>query len=116
MIRFIIILIEGFLIKDKNIIIKYMKKITILSIILITAISTSVFSLSQFVLARTNLENPSNSNHFTTTAYNFIPSNNNLKVSHNSFLQPISASGFTTELTSSFSNIISTQIYTGLNR
>ncbi len=94
-----------------------MKKITVLSIILISAIITTAFSLSQFVLAKTNIENPSNSNHFSTITYNFIPSNNNhLKVSYNSFLQPISVSGFTTELTSSFSNIISTQIYTGLNR
>ncbi len=99
-----------------------MQKITLLSILLISVIITTAFSLSQFVLAKTNIKNPSNLNHFSTIVYNSISNNNNnnnnnnLKVSYNSFLQPISVSGFTTELTSSFSNIISTQIYTGLNR
>ena len=95
-----------------------MQKITLLSILLISVIITTAFSLSQFVFAKIPIKNLSNLNHFSTIAYNSISGNfnNNLKVSYNSFLHPISVSGFTTELTSSFSNIISTQIYTGLNR
>ena len=93
-----------------------MQKITLLSILLISIIITTAISLSQFVFAKFTMKNLSNLNHFSTMAFNSISGNNNLKVSYNSFLQPISVSGFTTELTSSFSNIISTQIYTGLNR
>ncbi len=93
-----------------------MGKLTfIISLSLISLIIVvSIFSSSPIVLAKTKIEKTSMSNQFSS--YNHDPVGRHLTTYHDSpILLPLSSAGIATDLSSSFSNIINTQIFTGLN-
>lgn len=94
-----------------------MEKLTfIISLSLISLIIVvSIFSSSPIVLAKTKVEKTSMLNQFSS--HNHDPAaSRHLTTYHDSpILLPLSSSGISTDLSSSFSNIINTQIFTGLN-
>lgn len=117
MIEFIIIIIEGFLINDKKLLIKYMKKLTFTCMFLIYIIvAFSVFTTTSIVLAKDKIKKTSLTNYLPLNSYNPIDDHSNTRHG-SSIILPLSTSGLTAaDLTSSFSNIINMQIFTGLNK
>lgn len=99
-----------------------MEKLTfIISLLLISlTIISSNFISSQLVLAKNNVEKSGMLNHFSPINYDSVnggSGNGHPKTYSDSLiLLPFSAPRTTTDLTSSFANIIDTQIYTGLNK
>jgi hypothetical protein len=98
-----------------------MEKLTFfISLLLISlTIVTSTFTSSQIVLARNSIEKSNGLNHFSPNNYNPLNGDDHPKSFHDGLiLLPFSAPKTTADLTltSSFDNIINTQIYTGLNK
>lgn len=93
-----------------------MEKLTFfISLSLISLIiAVSIFGSSPIVLSKTKVEKTSMLNQFSS--HNHDPVGHHLTTYHDSpILLPLSSSGIATDLSSSFSNIINTQIFTGLN-
>ena len=79
----------------------------LLMIVVGTIISTPI------VLAKNKIEKSTMLNQFSSTNHNAV---DHLDTYHDSpILLPLSSSGISADLSSSFSNIINTQIFTGLN-
>ncbi|MBA3749500.1 MAG: hypothetical protein H0X03_01120 [Nitrosopumilus sp.] len=108
--------IVGFLINDINPALKYMRKLTIfIPVCLISMILVIVdgnVSSSQIVLANDEFEKLDISNQFSLHSYD--SANHFDTYQDSSVLLPLS-SEINSDLFSSFSNIISTQISSGLN-
>lgn len=93
-----------------------MEKLTLfISLSLISLIiAVGIFGSSPIVLAKTKVEKTSMLNQFSS--HNHDPVGHHLTTYHDSpILLPLSSSGIAADLSSSFSNIINTQIFTGLN-
>jgi hypothetical protein len=96
-----------------------MEKLTFfISLLLISlTIISSTFTSIQIVLARNNIEKSNMPSHFSPNNYNSVDGGGHPKIFHDALiLLPFSAPKTTADLTSSFDNIINTQIYTGLNK
>ena len=93
-----------------------MKKLSFTCMFLISLIiALSIFSPASFVLAKDKIKKASPSNYLPLDSYNPIADHSNTRQDP-SIILPFSSSGLTTDLTSSFSNIINMQIFTGLNK
>lgn len=73
------------------------------------------FISSPIVLAKNKIEKSTMLNQFSLHGYDPVNSDHPKSYQDSSILLPLTSSGITTDLTSSFSNIINTQIFTGLN-
>jgi hypothetical protein len=93
-----------------------MKKLTFTCMFLVSLIiALSIFSPASFVLAKDKIKKISSANYLPLDSYD--PIDDLSKTGHgSSIILPFSSSGLTTDLTSSFSNIINMQIFTGLNK
>ena len=93
-----------------------MKKLTFTCMFLISIIvALSIFSPTSIVLAKDKIKKTSSANYIPIGSYN--PIDDHLNTRHDSpMILPFSSSGLTADLTSSFSNIINLQIFTGLNK
>jgi hypothetical protein len=94
-----------------------MKKLTFTCIFLISVIvALSIFAPASIVLAKDNIKKTSTANYLPLSSYD--PIDDHLSNTHRdaSIVLPFSSSGLTADLTSSFSNIINMQIFTGLNK
>jgi hypothetical protein len=111
-------IIEGFLINDIIPLIKYMEKlrffIPVFIISLIVVVSVDSYVSSQIVFAKDKITKPSMLNQSSFSIYD--GTNRSQEYPDSSILLPLSSKITATDLTSSFSNIIDTQIYTGLDR
>ncbi len=73
------------------------------------------FIFSPLVLAKNKIEKSSMLNQFSIPNHDSVTNDHPKSYQDSSILLPLTSSGITTDLTSSFSNIINTQIFTGLN-
>ena len=109
-------IIEGFLINDRKLLVKYMKKLTFTCMFLVSLIiALSISSPSSFVLAKDKIKKTSSANYLPLDSYNPIDDHSNTR-HDSSIILPFSSSRLTADLTSSFTNIINMQIFTGLNK
>jgi hypothetical protein len=95
-----------------------MEKLTFfISLFLISSIIVmGTFISSPLVLAKNKIEKSPLLNQFSIHNHDPINSDHPKFYQDSSILLPLTSSGITTDLTSSFSNIINTQIFTGLNK
>ena len=111
-------IIEGFLINDIITWIKYMEKLRffisvfIISLIVVVSVDSSVSY--QIVFSKDKVTKSGMLNQSSLSSYD--GTNRSQDYPDSSILLPLSSKMTTTDLTSSFSNIIDTQIYTGLDK
>jgi hypothetical protein len=94
-----------------------MEKLTFfISLFLISLILImGTFISSPLVLAKSKIEKSPSLNQFSIPNHDPVNFGHPKSYQDSSILLPLTSSGITTDLTSSFSNIINTQIFTGLN-
>jgi hypothetical protein len=94
-----------------------MEKLTFfISLFLISLILImGTFISSPLVLAKNNIEKSSVLTQFSIPKHDPVIIDHPKSYQDSSILLPFTSSGITADLTSSFSNIINTQIFTGLN-
>ena len=93
-----------------------MKKLTFTCMFLISiVVALSIFSPTSIVLAKDEIKKTSSVNYIPLDSYDPIGDHSNTR-HDSSMILPFSSSGLTADLTSSFSNIINLQIFTGLNK
>ncbi len=94
-----------------------MKKLTFTCIFLISIIvALGIFTPASIVLAKDKIKKTSLAGYLPLDSYNPIDDHSNSQ-HDSSIILPFSSSGITAaDLTSSFSNIINMQIFTGLNK
>jgi len=94
-----------------------MKKLTfITSLFLISLIvALGIFAPTSIVLAKDKIKKTSSVNYLPLDSYDPVDDHSNTRYD-SSIILPFSSSALTADLTSSFSNIISMQIFTGLNK
>jgi hypothetical protein len=93
-----------------------MKKLTFTCMFLVSLIiALSIFTPASFVLAKDKIKKTSSASYLPLGSYNPMDDHSNTR-HDSSIVLPFSSSGLTTDLTSSFSNIINMQIFTGLNK
>ena len=93
-----------------------MKKLSFTCMFLISLIiASNIFSPASFVLAKDKIKKAPPSNYLPFHSYNPISDHSDTR-QDSSIILPFSSSGLTADLTSTFSNIINMQIFTGLNK
>lgn len=93
-----------------------MKKLVFTCISLVSLLIVLIyFSSCSIVLAKDEIEKLSISNHIPLHSYSYLEKNPKAYVD-SPIILPFSSSGLSTDLTSSFSNIVNMQIFTGLNK